>query len=51
MKFVGIENPESRRRKERALHRARNRNKKVVRMKNGKIDPLKTFNMKGRGKK
>ncbi|KAF2204023.1 DEAD-domain-containing protein [Delitschia confertaspora ATCC 74209] len=50
--FVGLEGGrENRIRKERALNRARNRNKRTVKMKNGKVDPLKTFNAKGRGKK
>ncbi|KAF2868222.1 P-loop containing nucleoside triphosphate hydrolase protein [Massariosphaeria phaeospora] len=44
MGFVGLEKEK----KGRAVYR---KGKKVVRNKAGKIDPLKTFNMRGRGKK
>lgn len=37
-------------RKQRALNR-KGKGKKVVRGRNGKVDPLKTFNARGRGKK
>ncbi|KAF2184016.1 ATP-dependent RNA helicase dbp9 [Zopfia rhizophila CBS 207.26] len=44
-------NRENRIRKARETNRAKARRKKVVRTKTGKVDPLKTFNARGRGKK
>jgi ATP-dependent RNA helicase DDX56/DBP9 len=42
--FVSLDKPKTRR-------IVRGKGKKVVRGKNGKIDPLKTFNARGKGKK
>ncbi|KAF2469464.1 DEAD-domain-containing protein [Lindgomyces ingoldianus] len=50
--FVGPnKESENRFRRARAMNRAKGKGKKFIRNKTGKIDPLKTFNARGRGKK
>ncbi|ORY18147.1 P-loop containing nucleoside triphosphate hydrolase protein [Clohesyomyces aquaticus] len=50
--FVGPnKDSENRFRRARAMNRAKGKGRKVVRNKSGKVDPLKTFNARGKGKK